>query len=918
MVTLAATEGCDTPTRSTSTSPPSAESGSPSGQEQLDIDDGETRRILARLVDPANPREWVLNVLGISAEERETYHFLWDLGDGTRLAGALVRHTFAQVGLYSVTLQATDPANRPAYVLSQVVAVGVDGSSADFLVSFEARVDYGVAPPTIWAKAATTPLEDGETTEYEWSMSDGTTATDPELNHVLTGTEPFRVSVTATTSLGRTASYFRYFSPTGDDLYDPAGSDLVADAGDDQTVAPLDVVTLDGSGSTYSGQDPVVFLWTQIAGPTVTVERNDRPLARFTAPAADSGPVMLKFRLTLTSGDQSASDTVTITVTPTMALAGTPFYGMEVVNVVPEADGVTVTTSGGVYEVRPGGIDAWRRIAPATNSVNPRKVATLTFAPSEGAFSVETVDRRSCVLKSAGGLRVQINSDSLVFLENTGASLTYTYTSLLPNPPWAKGVNGDFYYNDGDGGTCHYMHPDSPGTYGGGAGVPNTFTITLATGKNSAFGVFPPREFDLDRLYGPDAQPFAAHLYGYESIVPGGGTWKLIERYKQNSFGVLSMFAFLFYVNSPEGETETYIDPDPSAWSQTRPVYNKLTERWEYIFEQPELIHQFVAFAHSHGMKVTTYFSPSWWTTYSNRPIADALPWMREFQTEFNLDGWYLDGVSGVGERWLATYDFVRQLRTDVGNQGHLWFHASVDPWGKWDGRVLVHAETYADMTLKGETGKLAATHSPNDTCYRYYTGGYGTSQATAAHMQMFSGFGRGSMREEERSRLMGTLFATERIAGTDFGTFESWLLPEYRANQTRHQQGTLLPGPDWPVPWFADITVAAEVDSSSQATLLWTTPEATVCEVRWLEEQPDYGYAFDDRVWLVDSGWINPPMSVENLSSPATSHSIVFSALRANTTYYARVRCSAATVPGTFDAAALRVYGGFVTFTTP
>lgn len=715
MVTLAASEGCNTPARPTSTSPPAAGSDSPSGQEQLDIADGEPRRILARLVDPANPREWVLNVLGISAEERETYHFLWDLGDDTHLTGAMVRHTFAQVGLYNVTLQATDPANRPAYVLSQVVAVGVDGSSADFLVSFEARVDYGAAPPTIWAKAATTALETGETVAFAWSMSDGATAAGPELNHVLSGTDPFRVSVTATTSLGRTGSYFRYFSPTGDDVYDPAETELVADAGTDQTVAPGETVTLDGSGSTYSGQAPVTFLWTQIAGPAVTLERNDRPLVRFTAPEADSGPVTLEFRLTLTSGDQSASDTATITVTPTMALAGTPFYGMEVVSVVPEADGVTVTTSGGIYEVKPGGIDAWRRIAPATNSVNPRKVATLTFAPSVGVFSVESADRRSCVLKSAGGLRVQINSDSLVFLENTGASQTYTYTSLLPNPPWAKGKDGDFYYNDGDGGTCHYMHPDTPGTYGGGTGVPNTFAITLATGKNSAFGVFPPREFDFEKLYGQNSRPHCLFVNTDDEcrVLLGQMPGPVLDDFTSRGFGVLILHGALY----TEGPNPT-LDPSDGLY--------------KYEYRDPALVGQVIGAATDQGYKVLGYCNAPR-VRWRKQPLEVNLAWMHTFQQELQLQGWYFDNA-GIDLRWTECYEFVRRVREDVGSDGVLYHHCTRDPWGQDEGWALQHLNAYVDYTMKGEFGSIAMIDSLDSLYLNYFAAAYGTCQAITLH----------------------------------------------------------------------------------------------------------------------------------------------------------------------------------------
>ncbi len=967
--------GCSTPVRPSSTNPPSAGSDRPSGQEQLDIAGGSNRRILARLVDPANPREWVLNILGISPEERDSYHFLWDLGDSTRMPGAMVRHTYARAGLYNVTLQATDPSNRPAYVLSQVVAVGqdADGTSTALLVLFEGRVNYGVTPPTIWAKAVTTALESGETVEFAWAMSDGSTATGPELNHPLTGTEPFRVSVTATTSLGRTASYFRYFSPTGEELYDPAGGDIVADAGADQTVAPGDTVTLDGSGSTYSGQAPVTFRWAQIAGPAVALKRDDRPLVHFTAPAADSQPVLLEFRLTLASGDQSASDTVRITVAPTMALAGTPFYGMQVVSVLSEENSVTVTTSGGVYQMRPDGIDAWRRIAPATNSVNPRKVAMLTFAPSLGAFAVESADRRSCVLRSAGGLRVQINSDSLVFLENTGASLRYTYTSLLPNPPWAKGSNGDFYYNDGDGGTCHYMHPDSPGTYGGTAGVPNTFTITLATGQSSAFGVFPPREFNFKKLYGGpengqwvDARPTVAHLYAYSSIRPRsecegcGSAWETRwydGRYKPHGVGVFSLFNFLFYLNIPSGENETYIDYDTEEYASSTPIYNKLKGRWEYVFEQPELIHRFVRQAHANGFKVTTYFSPPQWRTKSLAPVHEITAWMREFQTEYDLDGWYLDGVrfNTSPSNWLESYQFLRQVREDVGDEGHLWLHTSVDPWGLWSGRVFVHGETYGDMTLQGETSAgndpvgfgLAYSNSPNDPWYQYYASGYGSSQAIGSILRMYSGnYPRTSLREEDRARLMGSAPMASRLVPNDlyhatpyrdiFSPAFSRTRNDLKAAFYSHGEPgyiqAFLAGangfPFWPLSWYKELDPLPSINvvSPTQAVISFRTDTNAVASVHYIAEDPRFTYAFDDKIWIENkhvtlydpANEAGSVLKLVKLTTPTTVFTVPLNNLTPGTTYYVRIRCSPSSTTAEFDPNAATVYGAFAQFQTP
>ncbi len=147
--------------------------------------------------------------------------------------------------------------------------------------------------------------------------------------------------------------------------------------------------------------------------------------------------------------------------------------------------------------------------------------------------------------------------------------------------------------------------------------------------------------------------------------------------------------------------------------------------------------------------------------------------------------------------------------------------------------------------------------------------------------------------------------------------TFKEWFLPSYRANQLRYLNGTLLPGPDWPVDWFADMTVDGQPVSATEANLTWDTQESAVCEVRWLEEQEEYAYSFDDLVWCIDQ-FVTPPVAVQKLLQPASSQSYRVQGLKPDTTYYVRVRCSPSATSGEFDPGASQVYGGFTSFRTP
>jgi len=88
----------------------------------------------------------------------------------------------------------------------------------------------------------------------------------------------------------------------------------IADAGPDQSVAPGDLVILDGSTSSDpDGNVPLAYTWTQTGGPSVTLSNATASQPTFTAPAS---PATLSFDLVVHDalGAASAPDTVGIVV----------------------------------------------------------------------------------------------------------------------------------------------------------------------------------------------------------------------------------------------------------------------------------------------------------------------------------------------------------------------------------------------------------------------------------------------------------------------------------------------------------------------------------------------------------------------------------------------------------------------------
>ncbi|MFL5358742.1 PKD domain-containing protein [Archangium sp.] len=159
---------------------------------------------------------------------------------------------------------------------------------------------------------------DGTIVSYAWAQVSGPAVT---LSGATTATATFSAPVvSAPVSLGFT---LRVTDDRGASATAPVTVTVqpipneppTVDAGANQSVLSGTPVTLVGSATDPDGT-VVAFLWTQMAGPPVTLLDASTATARFTAPAVSANTV-LTFQLTATD-DQgaSASDPVSITVVP--------------------------------------------------------------------------------------------------------------------------------------------------------------------------------------------------------------------------------------------------------------------------------------------------------------------------------------------------------------------------------------------------------------------------------------------------------------------------------------------------------------------------------------------------------------------------------------------------------------------------
>ena len=123
---------------------------------------------------------------------------------------------------------------------------------------------------------------------------------------------PVQGSITGTITGTRLAEFSRDLSVINNVI----NSAPTADAGDNQTVAEGATVTLNGSASSDSEGEDLIYAWTQSSGTNVTLNDASAESPTFTAPANLSANAVLEFILTVNDGtSDSTPDPVRISVT---------------------------------------------------------------------------------------------------------------------------------------------------------------------------------------------------------------------------------------------------------------------------------------------------------------------------------------------------------------------------------------------------------------------------------------------------------------------------------------------------------------------------------------------------------------------------------------------------------------------------
>jgi len=340
------------------------------------------------------------------------------------LAQQNIAFTPSAAGLYTFSVRSSDGVNTSA-----ADQVNVTVNAANRAPTANAGPDMDVAKGSQVSLNGTGSTDpDGNTLRYSWVQASGTQVS---LTGAQTAQPTFVASTVGTLEFDLTVSD-GIVSSTPDRVVVRVVSQNtapVAVAGPDMHAFVGDDVVLDASGSYDPDGNPITFSWTQVSGASVVIVNPKMSQAFFTP--TTSG--VFELRVTVSDGQASATDTVTVTV--------------DNANQVPIADagtnqvvvsGATVTLNGSASSDPDGNPISylWSQTSGTRVSLSSSNTARPTFVatdPGVYVFELKVYDGTDTSSASSVTVTVQSKTAEITLVSPAmGASV-----STSPKLTWA-------------------------------------------------------------------------------------------------------------------------------------------------------------------------------------------------------------------------------------------------------------------------------------------------------------------------------------------------------------------------------------------------------------------------------------------------------------------------------------------------
>ena len=578
-------------------------------------------------------------------------------------------------------------------------------------------------------------------------------------------------------------------------------------------------------------------------------------------------------------------------------------FGMKVESVTGDENQRIVTTTGATYVLSRTGMDMYRRIDPHTNEYDAanggkgREVAELSFNTDIGPLSTDVNGATVAVIQSTKAT-FKFYSDSFFTITAKNA-FTYTHTNLIAGAPWNAPLNPsqrelDRMWTDGYGGSLHAVMSEATKPVLAASDV-NYTTFSMSDGNVMSHMVYPPKTFDFNSLYGQNAKPFMYHVWTTTELYNFLSDSNNIVAQMNDGKGIF-LLGNIHYKAGSDGDRSTPL------------LLSSGVLGYEFEASLDNAVREFIDLVHSKGGKVISYIyypgEPSTWR-YPSGPLAGqhqnytvTLEWMREFQQKYNLDGWYLDSAD-CSIDLMDDYDFIRQIRTDIGDEGIIEHHDSLDAWDSWGLRCIKSGEygayrayrglraiminAYVDYQDVGETGEIAQVDTVNDPYLRYFACGYGMSQASGLCMRVENN--KSALTLSELNRLFGENLNGR--GGNDY-CWSTYFKPAYDKRRLEYLEDreSFVYDINWPINpetgWFRNAEGVNIQFNSGNVVISWTTGANADSNV----------FYTSNGVWWINSSTDTPYNSPARDSNKVTSHSVTLSGL-APGYYEFRIRSS-------------------------